>query len=60
MGKTASTSTEKKDSKGKGREISEVREHVVEIVSDSGEGAQTAGQTFATISAKMGNSIWTV
>lgn len=34
--------------------------HVIEIISDSGEGAQTAGQTFATVSAKMGNSVWTV
>lgn len=37
-----------------------LREHIVEIVSDSGEGAQTAGQMFGTISAKMGNGIWTV
>ncbi len=38
-----------------------VREDVVvEIVSDAGEGAQTAGQAFGTISAKMGNGIWTV
>ena len=37
-----------------------VAEHIVEIVSDSGEGAQTAGQIFGTVSAKMGNSIWTV
>ena len=35
-------------------------QHVVEIVSDSGEGAQTAGQMFGTISAKMGNGVWTV
>jgi 2-oxoglutarate ferredoxin oxidoreductase subunit alpha len=37
-----------------------VREHVVEIVSDAGEGAQRAGQAFGTISSKMGNSVWTV
>ena len=35
-------------------------EHTVEIVSDSGEGAQKCGQSFATIAARMGNSIWTV
>ena len=35
-------------------------EAIVEIVSDSGEGAQKAGQTFGTISAKMGNGVWTV
>jgi len=37
-----------------------VDEQIVEIVSDSGEGAQSAGQIFGTVSAKMGNSIWTV
>jgi 2-oxoglutarate ferredoxin oxidoreductase subunit alpha len=37
-----------------------IDEHIVEILSDSGEGAQTAGQMFATVSAKMGNSVWTV
>jgi 2-oxoglutarate ferredoxin oxidoreductase subunit alpha len=35
-------------------------EHIVEFVSDSGEGAQTAGQLFGTVSAKMGNGVWTV
>ena len=35
-------------------------EHIVEIVSDSGEGAQKCGQTFGTIGAKMGNGVWTV
>ena len=37
-----------------------LRDTVVEIVSDAGEGAQKAGQAFATVSAKMGNGIWTV
>jgi 2-oxoglutarate ferredoxin oxidoreductase subunit alpha len=37
-----------------------VQQHIVEIVSDSGEGAQTCGQMFGTVSAKMGNGIWTV
>ena len=35
-------------------------QHIVEIVSDSGEGAQKAGQSFASMSAKMGNGVWTV
>jgi 2-oxoglutarate ferredoxin oxidoreductase subunit alpha len=35
-------------------------EQIVEIVSDSGEGAQTAGQLFGTVCAKMGNGVWTV
>ena len=35
-------------------------EHTVEIVSDSGEGAQKCGQIFGAVSAKMGNGVWTV
>ncbi|MDP6416436.1 MAG: 2-oxoacid:acceptor oxidoreductase family protein, partial [Gammaproteobacteria bacterium] len=37
-----------------------IREHIVEIVSDSGEGAQKCGQTLGILSAKMGNGVWTV
>ncbi len=37
-----------------------ITEHIVEIVSDSGEGAQKCGQTFGIVSAKMGNGVWTV
>jgi 2-oxoglutarate ferredoxin oxidoreductase subunit alpha len=37
-----------------------VPEQIVEIVSDSGEGAQTAGQLFGTVCAKMSNGLWTV
>ena len=37
-----------------------VGQHIVEFVSDSGEGAQTAGQLFGTVSARMGNGVWTV
>ncbi|PIE16346.1 MAG: 2-oxoglutarate oxidoreductase, partial [Proteobacteria bacterium] len=37
-----------------------IREQIIEIVSDAGEGAQTAGQLLGTISAKMGNGVWTV
>ncbi len=42
------------------RQAKRLDEHIVEIVSDSGEGAQKAGQTFGTICAKMGNGVWTV
>lgn len=35
-------------------------EHVVEVVSDAGEGAQKCGQSFGALSAKMGNGAWTV
>ncbi len=37
-----------------------IKEAIVEIVSDSGEGAQKCGQSLGAISAKMGNGVWTV
>lgn len=37
-----------------------LEEHIVEVVSDSGEGAQKCGQIFGAVSAKMGNGVWTV
>jgi len=37
-----------------------INEHIVEIVSDSGEGAQKCGQSFGSIAARMGNGIFTV
>jgi len=39
---------------------STVSDQSVEIVSDSGEGAQKCGQIFGAVSAKMGNGVWTV
>jgi len=41
-------------------QVVHAREHTVEIVSDSGEGAQKCGQSFGAVSAKMGNGSWTV
>jgi len=43
-----------------GARTQRISDHIVEIISDSGEGAQTAGQMFGTVSAKMGNGVWTV
>jgi 2-oxoglutarate ferredoxin oxidoreductase subunit alpha len=37
-----------------------IQQHVVEIVSDSGEGAQTCGQLFGLLCAKNGYGVWTV
>ena len=34
-------------------------EHIVEVISDSGEGAQRCGQSLGAIAAKTGNGIWT-
>lgn len=42
------------------REAITLQEHIVEIVSDSGEGAQRCGQSLAAIAARSGNGIWTV
>jgi 2-oxoglutarate ferredoxin oxidoreductase subunit alpha len=41
-------------------ETYETDSHTVEVVSDPGEGAQRCGQIFGTVSAKMGNGVWTV
>ena len=40
--------------------VREVDQHIVEIVSDSGEGAQKCGQILGLVSGKMGNGVWTV
>ncbi len=37
-----------------------LREHIVEVISDSGEGAQRCGQSLGAIAARMGNGVWTV
>jgi 2-oxoglutarate ferredoxin oxidoreductase subunit alpha len=36
-----------------------LNEHIVEIISDSGEGAQKCGQSLGSIAAQMGNGVWT-
>ncbi len=53
------TSTEVPD-RPDGSQLITSSSHIVEIVSDSGEGAQKCGQIFGTVSAKMGNGVWTV
>jgi len=40
--------------------VKEIPQHVVEIISDSGEGAQRCGQSLGAIAARMGNGVWTV
>ena len=59
MTKTAKTD-KKKASKGKNLEIIKAPQFTVEVVSDSGEGAQKCAQIFASVSAKMGNGTWSV
>ena len=40
--------------------VQTVKQHIVEFVCDSGEGAQTAGQMFGTVNARRGCGVWTV
>ncbi len=40
--------------------VTEIPQHVVEIISDSGEGAQRCGQSLGAVAARMGNGVWTV
>ena len=42
------------------KEVVTLDEQIVEIVSDSGEGAQRCGQSLGSIAARMGNGVWTV
>jgi 2-oxoglutarate ferredoxin oxidoreductase subunit alpha len=45
---------------GKETKITAVAEHTVEIITNSGEGAQKCAQIFGQTCAKMGNGVWTV
>ena len=42
------------------KQVVTLEEHIIEIMSDSGEGAQKCGQSFGSIAARMGNGVWTV
>jgi len=42
------------------KQVLTLDEAIVEIMSDSGEGAQKCGQSFGSIAARMGNGVWTV
>ena len=39
--------------------LATLTQNVVEIISDSGEGAQRCGQALGAIAARMGNGVWT-
>jgi 2-oxoglutarate ferredoxin oxidoreductase subunit alpha len=55
-----STTTARDDRPGAERQAVALAEHVVEIISDSGEGAQRCGQALGAIAARMGYGVWTV
>ena len=42
------------------RPVTRIDQHVVEVISDSGEGAQRCGQSLGAIAARMGHGVWTV
>ena len=42
------------------RTVTTLSEHIVEVISDSGEGAQRCGQALGAIAAKSGNGVWNV
>jgi 2-oxoglutarate ferredoxin oxidoreductase subunit alpha len=50
--KKARTSAQKKT-------VTKLSVNVIEVISDSGEGAQRCGQSLGAIAAKMGNGVWT-
>ncbi len=59
-GKASSPVKKPRRTQNRGKPVVELGEHIVEVVSDSGEGAQRCGQTLASIAARTGNGIWTV
>jgi 2-oxoglutarate ferredoxin oxidoreductase subunit alpha len=59
MDKAAIIDKAEKVNSGKAKPVA-IAEAIIEIVSDSGEGAQKCGQSLGNISAKMGNGVWTV
>jgi 2-oxoglutarate ferredoxin oxidoreductase subunit alpha len=60
-GAAVDDATEQPDETRQAQErVRQVDQHIVEIVSDSGEGAQKCGQILGLVSGKMGNGVWTV
>jgi 2-oxoglutarate ferredoxin oxidoreductase subunit alpha len=59
-GKAKSSMSKQQHSSIRGKPALEMSEHIVEVISDSGEGAQRCGQSLASIAARTGNGIWTV
>ncbi len=60
MTSKAASSTKSSGTSVAERQREQINEHIVEIISDSGEGAQKAAQTFGSLVAKMGYGVWTV
>ena len=39
--------------------VKSINQSIVEVIGDAGEGSQSVGQIFGTVSARMGNGVWT-
>ncbi|KAB2881688.1 MAG: hypothetical protein F9K38_09520, partial [Pseudorhodoplanes sp.] len=59
LAKSLSSKVLQPRSSGRAKTLTTLNEHVVEVISDSGEGAQRCGQSLGAIAAKMGNGVWT-
>jgi 2-oxoglutarate ferredoxin oxidoreductase subunit alpha len=57
---TSTTKRKKAEEAPTAREAITLSEHIVDVISDSGEGAQRCGQSLGAIAARTGNGIWTV
>jgi 2-oxoglutarate ferredoxin oxidoreductase subunit alpha len=64
MDSTVTSAPRRAESEGRaaarGKPVTTLAQHVVEVISDSGEGAQRCGQAFGSIAARTGNGVWTV
>ncbi len=58
--KSVTPASKKARSPAEKKTVTTLTDTVVEVISDSGEGAQRCGQSLGAIAAKMGNGVWTV
>src|SRR5437867_4849654 len=57
--KSATHATSTTRPRAMGKTVTTLTQHVIEVISDSGEGAQRCGQALGAIAARMGNGVWT-
>jgi len=58
--KTTTQKRAKRDESAEPGDAITLTEHIVDVISDSGEGAQRCGQSLGAIAARTGNGVWTV
>ncbi len=57
--KSVTPANKKARASAKKKTVTTLSVNVIEVISDSGEGAQRCGQSLGAIAAKMGNGVWT-